>query len=379
MLWPLRALTAVKVCADPNFGAEPGQMGEDACGAMSETSHVGDRVEQQIVKATAHSQKHYAFNEDHDASQPAMRWFQDSVEGRVLFVVFYTQACRWSLCLGCNLPAMMSRRKVDFRALMTQIDCLFADPEVVRETKRLRKVIVSNNGSVLDEQTFSSTALVYLVARLNQCCPELAVVALETRVEYVDEAELEFLARALKEGATPTALELAIGFEAFDDHIRNEVFRKGLTLHEFEHLCRRVARHQFRLKCYFMLKPVPGISDAEAVLDIHRAIDFLSAKAQQHQIQVNLHLNPTYVAYGTRLEVLFRRGEYQPPCLRDVARAAVHAEGKPVTVYLGLSDENLACEGGSFLRPGEEGQRELLDVFNRTQDFGLLRKVAAGG
>ncbi|MBI5386051.1 MAG: hypothetical protein HZA90_15355 [Verrucomicrobia bacterium] len=336
-----------------------------------------ESVETQVFAASGQDQKDFAFDEAHDPTRPADFWFQESDEGTILFVVFYTQACRWSRCLGCNLPARMSQRHVGFRNMMAQVDFLFALPEVMERRLTLRKVIVSNNGSVLDERTFSSTALIYLIAKLNLHLPNLAVLSLESRVEYVDEAELEFIARALEEGDTPTKLELAIGFEAFDDRIRNEVFKKGLSLAQFESLCGLVARYGFRLKCYFMQKPVPGMSDDAAVQDMHRAIDYLCGQSRRHGCPINLHLNPTYAAFGTALERSLRQGGYSPPRLADVARAALHAEGRPLSVFLGLSDEGLACEGGSFVRPGEGPLLEKLETFNRTQDFALLREVLA--
>jgi radical SAM enzyme (TIGR01210 family) len=241
-------------------------------------------------------------------------------------VVFYTQACRWSRCLGCNLSAKMSQKHVGFRHIMAQVDHLFCQPAVLERCQTLRKVIVSNNGSVLDEKTFSSTALIYLIATLNLHLPNLAALSLETRVEFVDTAELEFIARALEEGDTPTKLELAIGFEVFDDQLRNEVFQKGLPLDHFEALCRMVARYGFHLKCYFMQKPVPGMTDEEGVLDIHRAIDYLSGLTRQHGVRINLHLNPTYVAFGTLLERKFRQGEYSPPARRGPRRSACRSQ-----------------------------------------------------
>jgi len=87
-------------------------------------------------------------------------------------------------------------------------------------------------------------------------------------------------------------------------------------------------------------------------------------------------LNPTYVAFGTPLEHSFKNGEYSPPRLRDVARAALHGEGQGISIFLGLSDENLAVAGGSFIRPGDEPVIEKLEQFNRTQNYGLLRQVA---
>ena len=56
---------------------------------------------------------------------------------------------------------------------------------------------------------------------MNLNCPNISVLTLETRPEYVQVSELQLLARAIKEGDTPTKLELAVGFEAFDDTIRN--------------------------------------------------------------------------------------------------------------------------------------------------------------
>ena len=239
----------------------------------------------------------------------------------------------------------------------------------------IRKVIVSNNGSVLDEATFSSTALMYLLAQLNLNLPNLAVLSIETRPEYVDIAELEFIARALAEGDTPTRLEIAIGFEAFDDHIRNDIFDKGMTLKTFERLVRLTAPYGYHLKCYFMQNPIPGMADAEAVADIRDAIDYLGSLAAKHKVSINMHLNPTFVAAGTVLEKAFRDGEYRPPLLRDVAEAARHARGGPISIFIGLSDEGLAVEGGSFLRKGEDELARELERFNRTQDYDILDKI----
>ena len=336
-----------------------------------------ERVSGAIVEISKSSGKTYSFDDGHDPRRPAQMWFQESDEGTILFIVFYSLACRWSQCLGCNLPSKMSSRHVSYRDLMAQVDAVFADPEVMERRKTLRKVIVSNNGSVFDEATFSSTALMYLLAQLNVNLPNLSVLAIETRPEYVDLAELEFVARALSEGDTPTALEIAIGFEAFDDRLRNQAFRKGLSLEGFEELVRKMAPYGFRLKCYFMQKPVPEMTDDEAVADIARAIDYLSSIAGQYAVAINMHLNPTFVAQGTPLEEAFSRGEYVPPKLVDVARAARHAQGKRLSIFVGLSDEGLAVPGGTFLRQGEEALLEALEAFNRSQDYAILDRILA--
>ena len=331
----------------------------------------------QILEGTQKAGKFYTFDEAHDEKLPAQMWFQESDEGLILFIVFYSQACRWSRCLGCNLPSKMSSRHISYKALIDQIDYVFRDREVTEQRENIRKVILSNNGSILDEETFSSTALMYLMAQLNLNLPNLALLSIETRAEYVDMAELEFLSRAIAEGDTPTELEIAIGFEAFDDHIRNRIFSKGLSLETFEDFVGKMAGYGYCLKCYFMQKPVPGMTDAEAIADIQNAIDYLGQMADHYDIDINMHLNPTFVATGTMLEEAFRKGEYAPPLLWDVASAAQHARGKPLSIFIGLFDEGLAVEGGSFLREGDEELVNELERFNRTQDYDILDRVCA--
>ena len=325
-------------------------------------------IERQITDGMAAGGKSYQFDEAHDPTKPVNYWFQDSFEGETLFVIFYSQACRWSRCVGCNLPSVSSKHRVSFKSIMAQVDHLFNQPEILQRLRTIKKVIISNNGSILDEATFSTTALIYLIAKLNIHLPNMALLSVETRPEYVDMTELVILSRAIAEGETATELEIAIGFESFDSRIRNGVFKKGLELSRFEDLCGMLATYKFRLTCYFMQKPVP-MSDEDAVADIRAAIDYLSAAASRFGIKITMYLNPTYVARGTTLERLLQLGQFSPPFLKDVARAALHAEGKNVRVFIGLSDEGLAAPQGSFIRPGDEEKVRCLESFNRSQDF----------
>lgn len=191
----------------------------------------------------------------------------------------------------------------------------------------------------------------------------------------MDAEELEIMARALREGDTPTQLELAIGFEAFDETIRNTNFRKGLTLEVFENLAALVARHGFHLKVYFMQKPVPDLTDEVAVADVKAGMDYFAEVVRRHEISLNLHLNPTYTASGTALATAFAEGRFLPPLLQDVVAAVRHAEGKGFSVFVGLNDEGLAVPGGSFLRAGDERLCQRLETFNRTQDYKSLDGV----
>ena len=146
-----------------------------------------------------------------------------------------------------------------------------------------------------------------------------------------------------------------------------------MSLSVFEKVAAMVAKHSFQLKCYFMQEPVPGMSDEDAVQDIRDGIDFLSEIAGRYRMKINMHLNPTYVAFGTKLAESFRNGTFTPPTLSDVVKATTHVQGKRISILLGFYDEGLAVPGGSFIRKGDEELTRRLEHFNRTQDFGILK------
>lgn len=310
----------------------------------------------------------------HDKTKPLMYWNQEGKEGKILFVVFYTQKCKWAKCVGCNLHHISSEEHVTFRDIIAQIDYVIEQEDF----SKIDKLIISNNGSMLDEDTFSTTALMYLVLKLNLDYPNVKYITMETRPEYVDIEELEILKRALLEGNDETELELAIGFEAFNNTIRNDKFKKGLSLETFGKMVEMVSKYNYSLKCYFMLKPVAGISTEEAITDIHDAVTYLNAMSMAFDVKINMHLNPTYVAKNTELEKQFNAGEFTPPTLVDVARAVYYAkdiENDKFSIYVGLNDEGLAVEGGSFIRENDAWNISQLEHFNRTQDFDAIDSI----
>jgi len=326
-----------------------------------------------IKKRTQEAHKTYSFNNDHNPRLPADYWFQHPKEGLTLFTVFYTQACRWAQCLGCNLPSRMAEHHISYHDIIKQVDFIFNSVLSMEHKNELKKIIISNNGSIMDEHTFSTTALIYFIAQMNMHCPNIAVLSMETRPEYVDINELEVLARAIKEGSTPTDLELAVGFEAFDDKIRNDLFKKGLDLNIFEKMARMMSKYHFKLKVYFMLKPVPGMSEEDAILDVVNGINYLDQIARTYNLDINMHLNPTYAAYGTPLETAFKKGDYLPPTLESVKKTILQAESKSISIFVGLNDEGLATPGGSFIREGDEEVVKKLNQFNMTQNYNLLK------
>jgi radical SAM enzyme (TIGR01210 family) len=345
--------------------------------------------ESALVNRTREASKTYSFTNTGNPRIISEHWFQNTPEGKTLFLVFYTQACSYSKCTGCSLPSRMSEYHIGYKDLIMQVKSVFHHILSQEEKDEINKIIISNNGSVLDEKTFSTTALIYLISAINLECKNTRVISLETRPEYVEIEELEVIARALIEGDTPSALELAIGVEAFDEEIRNKRFNKGLDLVKIESMAEMLNSinlkfekkypsvfKKMKMKAYFMLKPVTGMTDEEAVEDIKNGIEYLHKLSLNYNIGINMHLNPTYVAKGTILEDEFKKGHYIPPTLELVKEAVLFAEDKKITIYIGLNDEGLAVNGGSFIRENEKDRLLVCDLekFNSTLDFNLLKQ-----
>lgn len=336
------------------------------------------QIETDIQHGHDIAHKTHGFDNDHDPTKVLMHFFQETHEGLVLFVIFYTQACRWMRCVGCTLPSTSSLHHVSFKDITKQTHNLFEEADVLARAHEVKKVIVSNQGSVLDQETFPSTALIHLVAKCNTHLPNMEVLTLESRPGYVDDEELIFLSRVLEEGDQITTLEIAVGVEAFDKRIRNKIFHKNLSLSELEELAKRLTHYDFRLKCYFMFKPVVEMSDDDAVRDIQDAISYLGElRALIPGSVISMHLNPTYVAKGTPMVEAFQNGHYDPPHLINIIRAIRFGEKHGVPIYVGMNVEELAVEGGSFIRPGDGELVRLIEQFNRTQDYSLFAHLPA--
>lgn len=270
---------------------------------------------------------------------------------------------------------LSSQAYVGTKKLTRQADYVLRKQLSPQQRQDIKNIIVSNNGSVLDESTFSQEALIYLIDQIKNYCPNVSVLTLETRPDFVRFKALNRVVSLLCTGPVKTSLEFAVGLEIFDEVLRNKLFNKGLSNLDFEKFASQVAGEGHRLRVYFQLKPVPQMTDQDAIDDVRNAVQYLAKISRREELQICLHLNPTFVAQGTQLEHCFANEEYLPPALELLPPAVLPAEGTNLTVYIGLDDEGLAVPKGSLDVPENTVAIDLISQFNITQDFKLLRKL----
>ncbi|KAH3744459.1 radical SAM enzyme, TIGR01210 family [Pelomyxa schiedti] len=322
------------------------------------------------------------------------------------FVVFDCPPCRWGKCTSCALVNKPVPRK-DTNSLL-EVE-LLAQVNHTRDLLLERrgtvtKVIMSNNGSMLDTATFPHRVLVEAIRAAKLSVDRLDTICIESRPEYATESKLLSLLKVINEapetrfshGTSNTRLEIGIGVEVFDDDLRNNVLHKGLTALQWAQFLKLAIKLRVAVKMYFMLKPLPQQTTGDAIQDIHSAItflhEFLSSQSEfygYHQQELSsllsIHVNPTFVPRGSvaidkdnpqGIHSCFLEGTYKPPSLYDLACALRPAEGMGFSVYAGVWDEGLAEPGGSFLDyPGSEDAVRVFKEFNQSQDYSLLDKL----
>jgi len=300
----------------------------------------------------------------HSSDRPLQFWTDIDRDGPLLFVVYYSGACTYKICFGCALPSLSSETPIESHRLIAQTDHVFDDLLFGKEKDGFSSVFLSNNGSLFDKPTFSATALHHAISRCLGEMPKLKRIVLETRAEFIDGAKLSAINELLSEYGSDVRIEIALGVEIFDEKLRNKVTKKGLTNRGLQRCIDLLGQYDMDLRCYFMLKPHPSMSDQDAYDDITGALDLLDEMSEKSGTRIVMHLNPTYAAIGTELETALADGSYTPPRLEELATFVEENDHRRTRIHIGLNDEGLAAKGGSFLRVESAAALEELKRHN---------------
>ncbi|MBI5240506.1 MAG: hypothetical protein HY926_08540 [Elusimicrobia bacterium] len=306
----------------------------------------------------------------HDPRLPIEHHIQDTPQGRELVLSLYTKGCQYRKCSFCSLPTLSALDEdVSAADIKAQIDHAVASCPPA-ELAVIRRVTVFNSGSTVDQRTLPTEALWHLFDKLA-AFPALGEVSLDSRAEFVEDWELD----GIKTRLGGRRLTMAVGYETKDERIRNGVLNKGLSEETFQKTAELLAAKGVRLKAYVLVKPDAALTEAQAVDEAAATLEHLLATGRKLGLEVEAHLNPTYVARGSRLEEEFKAKEYRPPRLWSVVDILARMEGKGLPIHIGLRTEGLAVKGGTFRNCGRCDERvsAALRAFTGSQDYGLLK------
>lgn len=282
--------------------------------------------------------------------QPIIFWFYNSIIGKALFLVLYTPKCRYKMekggCSGCNLPTVSAAStELNTQNVISQIDNTFDNDLSKKEKESIQELMFSNNGSILDPKTMDIESLKYAVSKAIDKFPNLKKIIFETRIDdYTNIKQLEAIKEIIANNSLDIKIEIAVGFEIFDDTLRNGYYKKGLDKSIFEEKMKVLATLDISLKTYMMYKAVPDdLMDVNAAIqDLNNASEYFSNFIEKYPLKFNLHISPTYLAPGTQLFKEHQNGKYTPPTYTDVERmynALIMKDN--LSYYISMNNEGL--------------------------------------
>ena len=169
-------------------------------------------------------------------------------------------------------------------------------------------------------------------------------------------------------------LEVGLGYETHDPHLRNKVLGKGLSERALRGMFVTLADNECALKAYLMLKPHHSLTEQDGILEAQAGLSHLAGLGREFGVPVSIHLNPTYIAEGCRLTGELVAHGYEPPELSSVLEVVRSSCTLDLPIYVGLDDEGLAIAGGTFESTGLDRGATVaaLQAFNRHQDLARL-------
>jgi len=267
-------------------------------------------------------------------------------------------------CAMCGFQAATTRGvPVSAEDLVAQLDSAVDRPGMLAG---VGQVDLFNSGSFFADAEVPPRAREEMLRRLGGTGVRRVLV--ESRPEYV---RRDAVVRACAWLGPRAALEVGIGLESADEHVREVLVKKGFGREEFEQAIDELRGTPARLLVYLLIKPM-GLDESAAIEDAVTSAKYVFAVAAARGVRARVAFQPTFVAPGTALEQDFLAGRYAPPRLRSVVEVVrrTHALGE---ITVGTSDEGLdprmvpsGCERCTPLI------RRAIAEFNRTQDAHVL-------
>ncbi len=243
--------------------------------------------------------------------QLAASWYNEDLlysgKGNAIFIILPTPGCAWALsgsggCTMCSYVADSPLEKVQVNVIIDIFQNLMIRHEIADKTAV--KIFVS--GSFLNPEEIPPDARNEILKLLNQY-ENVEEVVVESRPEYVTEEVLKKCCSLLPE----KIFEVSIGLESSSDHIKEYRINKGFCNEDFQKAIQIIKNlksdYKIKSKAYLFVKPILT-SEKEAIED---AVN--SAKYAEEVGVDRISFCPATIHKGTLMELLWRRGSYQPP------------------------------------------------------------------
>ena len=265
-----------------------------------------------IQKKTIRSKK--------NLDKPVAYWIKDDrllkKRGKEFTIILRTKGCSWALgdsggCSMCGYIGDSNIDPVDSEHIINQFDyALEKKSNEIKSSEDEFIIKIFNSGSFFDDDEISESLRTHIYDKINSH-EKIKEVVVESRVDYLAEYKLKAIGDALKN----KYVEIAIGLESVNDHIRNNYINKGLSYDDFLNAVDLCEKFHLGVRVYLLFKP-PFLNEQAAIDDCIHSVNSLI------KLKVNtISINPVNIQKGSYLEHLWYQNRYRPPWFYSLIKA----------------------------------------------------------
>lgn len=287
-------------------------------------------------------------------------------------IVLRTNGCSYDKdkkgCTMCDFRKHAIDIPVDAKWMMSQFETALA--KVQSSKKQVEQIDLLTLGSFLYDGEISSEFRSSIMKRISQI-PEVQKVVIESRATYVTLERLESLKQNLRKDQI---LELGIGVETSNEHLRQEILRKGMPWSNLENAIKVCKNTHVHFLAYLLIG-TQTLSEIDAIEDAVKSAEDVADLCLKYSVPFRIAFEPVFITKGTLLEELYLKKEYKLINLWSVVEVLrrTHHLG---TIFVGMSDEGLS-EGripeGCFLCTQQ--LRDAIEEFNGSQDIKIFDNI----
>ena len=228
--------------------------------------------------------------------------------GKEFTIILRTKGCSWALgemggCSMCGYVQDANIENVKPEFITNQFEYALKNKITEIEKDNNNYVLkIFNSGSFFDDEEISDQVREHIYEKISKI-PKIKEVVIESRADYINHKNLAEMRDLLQD----KYIEIGIGLETADDHIRQHYINKGLTFDDFKIALSTCKENNIGVKAYLLLKP-PFLNEQGAIDDCVNSIRTCI------NLAVNtISINPLNIQKGSLAEYLWYQNRYRPP------------------------------------------------------------------
>jgi len=292
-----------------------------------------------------------------DFKKPIKCWTEkDIIDKKIVdtfVIIFNTRGCSWALKSGCSMCGYFNDSAFEN---ITDEDIFSQYKKAIKRYNDEPFVKIFNSGSFLDDSEISGKVRKNILNDLNK---KVKKVSFESRPEYITEKTINETKKIFK-----NKIEIGIGLETADDHIRKNIINKGFTYKTFKKSADLLQKNNIDVKTYVLIKPL-FLTEKESIDDSIKTVKKIK------NITNVISFNPCNVQRRTVVEYFWKKNRYRPPWLFSVVE--ILKESKKIVG----DNVRLKCDvaGGGNIRGAHNCKTCDKNFLDAISDFSLNQNI----